>query len=209
MYFTRTPHIARLLYPDLLWKVKTDKKNIYITFDDGPAPEVTPEALDLLASYDARATFFCVGERVEKHPELYRRVLEQGHTTGNHTWDHLMGTRTDTIAYLASVEKAARLVRSNLFRPPYGKITGRQVRQLRDNYRIVMWSVLPGDFDRHRTREQVREAAVRHTKGGSIVVFHDNMKFKEKMLFALEGFLKHFTGEGYRFLPLEPAPTGQ
>ena len=204
MYFSRTPHIARLLYPGLVWTVNDPGRNIYVTFDDGPDPGVTPEALDLLASYDAKATFFCVGQKVGEHPALYQELLDRGHTTGNHTHDHLNGKTASLANYLSSVEKASGLIRSHLFRPPYGRITRQQVRKLRDRYRIVMWSVLPGDFDPGRPKEAVLSEAVKHTRSGSIVVFHDNVKFRDKMLFALEGFLRHFKNEGYRFRALDP-----
>lgn len=202
MYLSKTPHMARLLYPDLIWRVKDDAKNIYLTFDDGPDQEVTPDALELLDKYRAKATFFCVGEKVSQNPDLYQAVLAKGHKTGNHTYSHMNGRRNGTENYINNVEMAAELIHSRLFRPPYGRITPRQIRSLKGQYKIVMWSVLPGDFDASRSAENVLNRSVRHTNNGSIVVFHDNAKFKEKMLFALEGFLRHFSERGFTFKSL-------
>ena len=199
MYLSRTPHIARILYPGLTWRMKPARNSIYLTFDDGPDPTVTPEALDLLDTYDARATFFCVGQKVQEHPELYGQLITRGHTTGNHTFNHLNGKKTDTESYVRNVEMASQLISSKLFRPPYGRITASQARQLKGKYKIIMWSVLPGDFDPGRTSEDVLSRAIRHTRSGSIVVLHDNAKFKAKMLHTLEGFLRHFKELGYRF----------
>jgi len=199
MYLSRTPTIARFFYRDLTWHVREIEKSVYLTFDDGPDPRITPEVLSLLEKFNAKATFFCVGEKVLEHKSLYKEILDKGHTTGNHTFNHLNGKKSTKEAYIENVEKAAELIHSGLFRPPYGRITAGQVRMLKTKYKIVMWSVLPGDFDPKLTAQDVLDRAVRHTRKGSIVVFHDNVKFREKTLFALDGFLKHFSDQGYRF----------
>ncbi len=203
MYLSKTPHIARFFYPDLLWKMKDATNSIYITFDDGPDPDITPDALSLLKQYKASATFFCVGERVSKHPAMYASLLKEGHKTGNHTYNHLNGKKTGVDEYVENVNKAAELVHSGLFRPPYGQFKPAQVRKLKKNYKVVMWSVLPGDFDGRRSKEDVLERAIKYTRAGSIIVFHDNVKFKEKMLYALEGFLSYFSQKGFAFKAID------
>ena len=202
MYLSRTPYIARWIFPHLTWEVKGSAKTIYLTFDDGPDPGVTPDALELLDAYSAKATFFCVGEKVNHHTGLYKTILAKGHTTGNHTYHHLNGRMTTTPDYLDDVRKASMLINSRLFRPPYGRIRGEQVRELLKTHKIIMWSVLPGDFDIRRPKEAVLHYALRHTRNGSIVVLHDNAKFKEKMLYVLERFLRHFSQQGYAFQSL-------
>ena len=203
MYLSKTPNIARLFYPDLLWKMKGASDSIYITFDDGPDPDVTPDVLRLLREYKANATFFCVGEKVNKHPGLYASLLKEGHKTGNHTYNHLNGQKTNVSDYLENVNKAAGLIHSRLFRPPYGQFKPAQVRKLKKNYKVVMWSVLPGDFDGRLSKEDVMARSIKHTRKGSIIVFHDNVKFKEKMLFALNGFLSHFSHKGFAFKAID------
>lgn len=183
--------------------MKGASDSIYITFDDGPDPDVTPDALHLLKQYKASATFFCVGEKVSKHAGLYASLLNEGHKTGNHTHNHLNGKKTGVDEYLDNVKKAANLIHSGLFRPPYGQFKTTQVRKLKENYKVVMWSVLPGDFDDRRPKEDVLARSIKHTRKGSIIVFHDNVKFKEKMLYALEGFLSHFSNKGFAFKAID------
>lgn len=199
MYFVRTPHITSFLYPSLTWSIPGKDKKIYLTFDDGPDPDVTPDVLKLLQSYRAKATFFCVGEKTKQHPGLYRDVLQAGHSTGNHTYNHLNGKTTSLEEYVRNTAKAAELINSNLFRPPYGKFRYRQIRALSRDYQVVMWTVLPGDFDEKASKEKVLNRVLKHTRSGSIVVLHDNARFREKMLFTLEGMLQHFSKKDYCF----------
>ena len=203
MYFPRTPHIARFIYPNLTWRIREKKKSIYITFDDGPDPVVTPAVLNLLDKYNAKATFFCVGEKVEQNREVYSSLLSKGHAVGNHSFNHLNGKDTPLEEYTENIHKATELIESDLFRPPYGKITTKQVKVLRNSYKIIMWSVLPGDFDSRLSQEMVLNRAIRYTQKGSIVVFHDNIKFQKKMMHALEGLLIHFSKKGYQFNAIE------
>jgi peptidoglycan/xylan/chitin deacetylase (PgdA/CDA1 family) len=180
----------------------TDEKVIYLTFDDGPIPALTPWVLDALKEHDAKATFFCVGENVDRYPEICKRIVEEGHSLGNHTYNHLNGWQTDSLQYLRNTLKADEVIRqyaqSDLFRPPYGRITRKQREQLRDR-RIVMWDVLSGDFSDKITAAQVLERSVKHTVPGSIIVFHDNIKAAENLKFALPRYLMHFKDRGYSF----------
>ncbi len=193
------PGFIRLFYPSLFWSVSKAKKQIFITFDDGPHPEITPQVLQILDRNHAKATFFCVGENVKKYPETYRLILDKGHRTGNHSFNHLKGWEHDTASYVENVEKAAEWIDSNLFRPPYGKIKFNQIRQLRKKYYIIMWSVLTQDYDASLSREDCLALTLKHTCQGSVVVFHDSEKAKDKLLFVLPQLLESFRDRGYSF----------
>lgn len=199
MYPVRPPLIARPLLGEALWRVATDEHILYLTFDDGPVPGVTDAALDILERYNARATFFCLGKQVETHPELYRSIADRGHRTGNHTWDHPSGWKTPNSQYFANVEQCAALVDSSLFRPPYGRIQRSQVKELAQQYTVVMWDVLSGDFDAGNTGDKCAQNVIKHSRPGSIVVFHDSLKAGSNMLSALPIVLEHFSKAGYRF----------
>ena len=199
MYFVKTPNIIKLIYPSLTWGIKDEEKNIYLTFDDGPDEGITPEVLDLLDQYKAKATFFCVGEKVLQNPNLYNEIINHGHSVGNHSFNHIKGKQTSLTKYLQNVKNAKSVIDSNLFRPPYGSFNYRQIKKLKNDYKIIMWSVLPGDFDTNITKETVLKRTIKYTKSGSIIVFHDNRKFKNTMIFALTGLLNHFKSHGYNF----------
>jgi peptidoglycan/xylan/chitin deacetylase (PgdA/CDA1 family) len=202
MYLVKTPSLLKPLSKDLLWHVSTSEQTVYFTFDDGPTPGVTESALELLKHYDAQATFFCLGKNVEAHPTLFHRIMQEGHAVANHTYDHPDGWKTNQVAYLRNVIMAQKTIRSNLFRPPYGRITPAQVSALKSRYRIVMWDVLSADFDAANTPQQCFENVVKNVTPGSIVVFHDSIKAQENMLYALEQSLLHLSREGYIFRAL-------
>lgn len=199
MYLIKTPQFIQNLFPNFTWCIPTQEKVIYLTFDDGPIPEVTPLVLDQLKAYDARATFFCVGDNVRKHRDVFEQVRKQGHSIGNHTFNHLNGWASDNIPYFHNVRHCASLVNSVLFRPPYGKLRPKQAQFLQRHYRIVMWDVLSGDFDVHITKEQCLDNVIKNTQRGSIVVFHDSLKAKDKLEYVLPKVLEHFSAKGYRF----------
>jgi len=199
MYFVKTPNIVKLFYPSLVWDLKDNEKNIYLTFDDGPDEGITPEVLDLLDLYNAKATFFCVGEKVIQNPDLYREITNRGHSIGNHSFNHIKGKLTSLSNYLGNIDKAKSVINSILFRPPYGSISYQQIKKLKKDYKIIMWSVLPGDFDKRVSKEEVLKRSIQYTKPGSIIVFHDNKKFMDTMMFALRGFFNHYKALGYNF----------
>ena len=205
MYLIHTPYFIQSLFPSFVWKVPTNEKKIFLTFDDGPIPETTPFTMDLLNQYDAKATFFCVGDNVRKYPDLFESLRKAGHSVGNHTFNHLSGWATESIPYFHNVRHCARLVESDLFRPPYGKLRPSQTQFLTRHYRIVMWDVLSGDFDQSITPEQCLDNVIQHTREGSIVVFHDNIKAWENLSYALPRMLDHFSGLGYTFEALTPS----
>lgn len=199
MYLVKTPELIQNLFPNFTWRIPSADKTIFLTFDDGPIPEVTPWVIDLLAEFNAKATFFCVGQNVQKHPSIYLKLRRQGHTIGSHTNNHISGWSTENIPYFHNVRRGATLVKSPIFRPPYGRIKPSQVPFLMRHYHIIMWDVLSGDFDAKITKEQCLENVVDHAESGSVVVFHDSLKAQEKLKYVLPKVLEHFSDEGFVF----------
>jgi len=201
-YFVKTPGWLKWLYKQCTWSIPVEDKTIFLSFDDGPHPEITPFVLDELKRYNAKASFFCIGKNVLAYPEVYKRIIEEGHTVGNHSFNHLNGWKTDDAVYLDDIAAAKKYIDSNLYRPPYGRITKFQLKQLsqaRFHLKTVMWTVLSGDFDKGITAQKCLENVLRKSRAGSIVVFHDSEKAAERMRYALKGALEHFTNQGYRF----------
>lgn len=210
MNFFKTPRLLKYLYPSLVWdQKKVAGKKIFLTFDDGPIPEVTPFVLETLKTYHAQATFFCVGENIDHHPEVYQQILAAGHRTGNHTYNHLNGWKTENTRYLQNVahctQSQERYIQDKnkpLFRPPYGKIKRSQIRRLHQQYRIVMWDILAGDFDPHFSAETCLQKCVRHSSHGTIIIFHDSLKAARNLQYVLPRYLEHFARAGYQFSSL-------
>lgn len=201
MYLARTPAIARALYGSRLWRVDgaDADKSVYLTFDDGPVPEVTPWVLEQLRAYNATATFFCIGKNIEANPGVYADVKADGHTIGNHTWDHCNGRHTALATYMASVQRCQVVTGTEFFRPPYGRLTREQASALAVDFRIVMWSVLSGDFDVRIDAALCTRNVLKHAGPGSIVVFHDSVKAWPRLKDTLPKVLEHLAGQGYRF----------
>lgn len=196
----KTPRFAKRLFPSYLWDIKTNDNTIYLTFDDGPTPEVTDFVIDTLTQYKAKATFFCIGDNVSKYPSLYKKILEQGHTVGNHTHNHLNAFSYDVDLYMQNVNKASQFIDSKLFRPPYGKLKLPHGKQLKKaGYTIVMWDVLSFDWDTSVSKETCLNNVTSKTKKGSIVVFHDSLKAENSLRYALPKVLAHFEEKGYNF----------
>ena len=186
-----------MLPASLVWQVKTDRKVVYLTFDDGPIPQLTEEILDILEEYNAGGTFFCVGENAKRHHHIYKKILQQGHATGNHTHRHLKGWTTNNREYLEDVREAGRHIESDLFRPPYGLMSYRQAKALSKEFRVIMWSVLTRDYDPSVSKEECLQMALQGIRPGAIIVFHDNIKAREKVLYALPRLLEYMNMEGY------------
>jgi len=199
MYLVKTPKFIQNFFPNFIWKIEEPEKVLYLTFDDGPIPEVTPWVLEQLNAYNAKGTFFCVGENVEKNKAIYHQIKEEGHAVGNHTYNHLNGWVEDNATYFVNIRKCAAKVKSTLFRPPYGKLKRRQAQFLQRHYQIVMWDVLSGDFDPKITNEECLNNVLEHASPGSIIVFHDSIKAKEKLHFTLPKVLEHYSELGYTF----------
>jgi len=205
-YTAKTPVWVKKLFKACIWDMPGTEKNIYLTFDDGPHPQITSFVLDELAKYGAKATFFCIGKNVVEYPDTYSRILREGHAVGNHTFDHLNGWKTRNEIYQANIFKAGMHIASNLFRPPYGRITPGQVKILKQKqrpYLVVMWSVLSGDFDVNIRGEQCYKNVIQNAANGSIVVFHDSEKANERLRYALPEVLKFFSKNGYTFKKIE------
>ncbi|GAC1442705.1 MAG: polysaccharide deacetylase family protein [Sediminibacterium sp.] len=203
MYLIKTPWWLRALYPSLTWRIKGAEKLIYLTFDDGPHEIATPFVLEQLARYQAKASFFCIGKNVAAHPAIYERILAEGHSVGNHTYHHLNGWKVSNEAYGKDIAAAGKLIKTSLFRPPYGRIRRTQLKQLLapgSSFRaVIMWDVLSGDFDPHLTPEACLAYVLNHTQAGSVLVFHDSAKAWERLRYVLPKVLEHFTAEGYCF----------
>ncbi len=229
MYLVKTPWWLRRLYPTLTWQLPTDEKVIYLTFDDGPHETATPFVLDTLQRFNAKATFFCIGKNVSEQRNIYERIIAEGHAVGNHTYNHLNGWKTHPADYFKDISYTAQKVHSNLFRPPYGRITKQQIRELQNNgqstivnsqlqdatshhspftthYSIIMWSVLSGDFDISLRKEKCLSNVIKNSGKGSIVVFHDSAKAFDRMSYALPKALEHFSKQGFSFkaIPYQP-----
>lgn len=199
-YFIKTSKIiSHILYPSLYWKIPTQEKKIYITFDDGPTPDITFKVLDILDQYQAKATFFLIGDKVGRYPDIVQRLRIDGHAIGNHTFNHLNGWKNNNRIYFENIQKNQDLLNTRLYRPPYGKLKRSQLKILRDYYNIIMWTVLSADFDLTITPEQCYENVSGKAEPGSIIIFHDSEKAAERMLYALPRFLEEYQKQGYTF----------
>jgi peptidoglycan/xylan/chitin deacetylase (PgdA/CDA1 family) len=195
------PLLFRKLFRSFVWRVPTKDLVLFLTFDDGPIPEVTLAVLELLKNYNAKATFFCIGDNVRKYPQVFQQVIDDGHAIGNHTFNHLNGWKTKTSDYIKNIAACEEVLKSKIkiFRPPYGKLRISQYLKVRKSHSIIMWDVLTKDWKQNLTAEDCFEIARRKTKSGSIVVFHDSLKAKKRMLPTLEKTLKYFSEKGFRF----------
>lgn len=213
----------RALYPNFIWKIPSVEKEIFLTFDDGPIPEITEFVLDELEKYQAKATFFCIGGNIEKHPDIFKKIINQQHSIGNHTFNHVRGWDVEKEYYLNNFEKCEEIIleqclwsevgnllvkpkESNIerrmFRPPFGRIKRGQAEEVLKTHEIIMWDVLTGDYDQSISRERVLSKSLRYTEKGSIVLFHDSIKASKNIFYVLPRFLAHFSAQGYTFKSL-------
>lgn len=199
MLIEQTPDFIRKLIPGAVWRLPQKEKTVYLTFDDGPIPEVTPWVLDLLRKYNIKATFFCVGDNVRKHPEVFKMLVSAGHSVGNHTFNHLQGFKVKSDKYVENVELADAYISSNLFRPPHGHLRIRQGTRLSKKFRFVMWDVITRDYNRKLSGEYVLNVVKRYVRNGSIIVFHDSIKAEKNMRYALPRAIEFLLSEGYKF----------
>lgn len=209
----RIPRIIKWIYPHRIWEGPAGNKDLYLTFDDGPIPGATEWVLEQLKDYDAKATFFCIGENVEKHPGIFREVIAQGHVVGNHTYNHLEGWRTPVADYLENTAMAQQVMERELpkgmsletplFRPPYGKIRNVQAKKLQKlGYKVVMWSIVSMDYDKQLSAEQCYQNVLKNARPGSVIVFHDSHKAENNLRQVLPRVLEHFSTLGYAFKSL-------
>ncbi|WP_027137796.1 polysaccharide deacetylase family protein [Gaetbulibacter saemankumensis] len=217
----KTPLVAKKMFPNFIWDISTNEKFIYLTFDDGPTPEITNWVLDTLNTYQAKATFFCIGKNIENHPDIFQNIIRYGHAIGNHTHNHVKGWKTKAEAYLQNVDLAASAInkhsnntplqqKAKLFRPPYGQITPKLGKLLlAKDYKIIMWDVLSFDWDYKTTQQDCLENVISKTTNGSIVVFHDSIKASKNMQYALPKTLEYFSKNGYSFKSLDFKHTAE
>lgn len=216
MYLVKSPLLLKWYYPSLTWNKSRSEKTVYLTFDDGPVPNVTDFVLNTLKSFGAKATFFCIGDNIVKHPAIFERVKNEGHAIGNHTFNHLKGWKTDDETYVSNFLKCQELTQTHLFRPPYGRIKKSQIRKLQSAVRssqpsagepqtascklqIVMWDVLSGDFDTSLSPEKCYQNVIDNTKNGAIIVFHDSLKAFDRLQYALPKTIRYLSERGYQF----------
>lgn len=202
MYLVKSPLLLKWYYPSLIWNKTRNEKVIYLTFDDGPIPDVTSFVLKTLKDFNAKATFFCIGDNISKHPEVFDALKKDGHQIGNHTFNHLKGWKTADEAYLDNFKKCQELTNTNLFRPPYGRIKKSQIagiKSINPAMEIIMWDVLSGDFDINLSPEDCYKNVVKNTRNGSVIVFHDSLKAFSRLEYALPRVLKCFSERGYQF----------
>lgn len=197
MLIEQPPLLYRMLFPESAWRINTKRKSVYLTFDDGPIPEVTPWVLDMLDKYNIKATFFCVGDNVRKYPGLFEEIKKRGHSFGNHTMNHLQGSQVTTRRYLRNVQEAHDLIRSNLFRPPHGLLRWSQAKVLKDHFMIVMYDLVTRDYSKKLTGEQVFKNVKRYARKGSIIVFHDSLKAEQNLRYALPKSIEWLLDNGY------------
>ena len=198
------PQFIRQLFPRFKWKVDDAENTLFLTFDDGPTPQVTEWVLDNLAEYDAKATFFCLGRNAEHYPEIYKRIIDEGHAVGNHTYSHLNGWKVSAKEYVDDVDLASQIIDSHLMRPPYGRFTKKQIQPLRDQgYKMILWDVMPEDYNHRVKPHECCNCVLRYATGGSIITFHDSVKASHNLYFTLPRVLQHFTEMGFKFARLE------
>ena len=204
----RVPFFLPWLFPNLVWRIPTTEKELFLTFDDGPVPGPTDFVLETLQKKNVKATFFCIGDNIGKHPEIFQEIVDQGHAIGNHTFNHLKGWNTSLEKYLDNVKQCENEIanrnskitnrNSKIFRPPYGQIKPKQIKALSD-YKIIMWDVLTIDYDKNISPESCLQNSIRVTRPGSIIVFHDSLKAERNMMHALPRFIEHFLQQGFSF----------
>ena len=201
MLIERLPNWLRRQLPQAIFRMAPagGTKMVYLTFDDGPIPEVTPQLLDLLDLYEIKGTFFMVGDNVRKYPELYREVLRRGHHVGNHTMHHIQGLKVSNDEYLRDVAEGAKYIESDLFRPPHGWLRQSQINALAKEYRIIMYDLVTRDYSKRLSAEDVFKNVKRYTRDGSIIVFHDSLKSENKLFDALPKSIEWLKTEGYQF----------
>ena len=200
MLFAKTPEFIKKIFPNLIWDIPNKNKEIYLSFDDSPTPEFTHWILDLLSSLNIKATFFCVGESSEKYPEIIAAIIKDGHQIGNHTYTHINACYTSTKSYLDEIEKCSKVLpKTNLFRPPYGKMYPWQISEIREEFKIVMWDVLSNDFKKNISSHQIKTNVLNNVKNGSIIVFHDNKNSEEILKENLQEILLKLKEKGFVF----------
>lgn len=202
MWIEQMPNWVRKLYPTVLWRKDPTQKTLYLTFDDGPTPQITPWILDQLDSLGIKATFFCIGNNAQKHPHLVEEIQARGHAIGLHGYSHIRGLYKDNNRFMADIAQGKAHINSSLFRPPHGRLTPQQARRLSNEYTVVLWDVITRDYDVDLQPQQVESIALKYARNGSIIVFHDSLKAQKNMQYAFPRVVKQWLSEGYQFKTL-------
>ena len=197
--FVKTPSITKYLFPSLVWKKSTDQKKIWLTFDDGPDEKATPYLINVLEKFNIKATFFIIGNQAKKHPELVKLIINNGHKIGNHSFSHLNGFSTNNNKYFEDVEQAKKYIDSDIFRPPYGKITPFQIKNLKKDFKIIMWDIMSWDFKENISPNKIYKNVIDNVENGSIILFHNNLKSYNNLKNSLEIILEKLKDKGYQF----------
>ena len=197
--FVKTPSLTKYLFPSLVWKKNTDQKKIWITFDDGPNEKVTPYLINVLEKFDIKATFFIIGNQAKKYPELVKLIINNGHKIGNHSFSHLNGFSTNNNKYFEDIEQAKKYIDSDIFRPPYGKITPFQIKNLKKDFKIIMWDIMSWDFKENISSNKIYKNVIDNVENGSIILFHNNLKSYNNLKNSLEIILEKLKDKGYQF----------
>lgn len=199
MFIEQPPKFIRALYPDAIWRMDPNEKAVYLTFDDGPIPDITPWVLDLLDKYEVKATFFMVGDNVRKYPEEFQMVVDRGHRIGNHTFNHIRGFEYLSLNYLKNTDQANEVLKTDLFRPPHGHMRWAQYYVLKQHYKIIMWDLVTRDYSNKLNGKQVFRIVKKYVRNGSIITFHDSMKSEKNMKCALPRSIEWLKEQGYEF----------
>lgn len=202
-FWVKTNRFVKWIFPKYVWEIPNKENKVFLTFDDGPTPEITEWTLEQLNRFDAKATFFCIGDNIEKYPEIFQKAIREGHAIGNHTFNHLKGWKTENERYLENVKNCDASIRNQntetrLFRPPYGKIKPSQSKVLRKSgYKIIMWDVISFDFDTSISKEECLENLLKNVRSGSVIVFHDSVKAEQNLKYALPKTLEFLKEKGF------------
>ena len=197
--FVKTPSLTKYLFPSLVWKKNTDQKKIWITFDDGPDEKATPFLINVLEKLNIKATFFIIGKQAKKYPELVKLIINKGHKIGNHSFSHLNGFSTNNNKYLKDIEQAKKYIDSDIFRPPFGKITPFQIKNLKKDFKIIMWDIMSWDFKENIYPNKIYKNVIDNVENGSIILFHNNLKSYNNLKNSLEIILEKLKDKGYKF----------
>lgn len=200
-------NIAAIFFKNFIWNFPDQDKNIFLTFDDGPTPGITEWVLSVLKEHNAKATFFCLGKNVENNQSLFKQIITEGHSVGNHGYDHIKGWRTRNEIYFHNIRKASKHINSNLFRPPYGRIKPSQISQLKKDFKIIMWDVLTRDYNSNLKKETCLKRTLHSIKSGSIILFHDTKKAEKNLKYVLPKVLKYYSEKGFRFRSIDFSDT--
>ncbi|MGD9977066.1 MAG: polysaccharide deacetylase family protein [Bacteroidales bacterium] len=196
------PRFLQLLFPDFIWNFPDERESVFLTFDDGPTQDVTPWVLDQLRKFNVKATFFCLAKNVEMNPKIFKQIQDEGHSIGSHSYSHIKGWSTDTSQYIQDIIYANSFIKSNLYRPPYGRITSRQFLLLKHRYKVIMWDVLSMDYSKRISPRRVVNNVMNHVHPGAIIVFHDSVKAQRNLKYALPRVLEGITAMGLTFKPI-------